>query len=597
MPVVSKLRVEMNVNGQARDRALDSNLDDVFKDYDVRITIKEAKESGVESNVKEVKIGGGVKGIQEDDELDLEGLKGGKVIMNVDKRVDGAKLIEDEESMALSSSCPNVTLSWRRVHRPYEVTVKGSIVGKPGIPDSVEKLKPVYPRIDSAPILTTELDETKDKDQGKKELDRDGCSLSLSEKSLNNCDVISNSTKTKDKDGHQLKESGDRSAGTRKDANSDNVDQKEDVGDENQEVDVNNTFVEMDTVKIKQVVSPKNSPVLIEAEARNEGCEKGEKSYSIRLENNKFSLIHPVVSPCPSPDEEGVDGEGVQQRIYMIDDDCKLGELENNGNLEYTLAGSKSIGTKGKKQPTKAGGRRQTMIPLSPSARGTGGRGAQGNRERILSPVKKGKFVSGGSGGATCNLYCIRIKNHQFLVVFAEDGMRQMNYRFPGTQRKAWCTAFERDLRNESAWSGANICPISSIVKRRDIREEGDIFLAQRTSVGFPMTAYMCPMDEDDTPFGISNEIVSKLNEYASHARNNMKTFRFVSDITEEVDDDDLHALDYWILTRDIVTAISSLYEEEIEDGTFYNFEGLVEGLFERSKNTENVRETMARHM
>ena len=80
----------------------------------------------------------------------------------------------------------------------------------------------------------------------------------------------------------------------------------------------------------------------------------------------------------------------------------------------------------------------------------------------------------------------------------------------------------------------------------------------------------MCPMDEDDTPFGISNEIVSKLNEYASHARNNMKTFRFVADITEEVDDDDLHALDYWILTRDIVTAISSLYEEEIEDGTFY---------------------------
>ena len=116
MPVVSKLRVEMNVNGQARAHALDSNLDDVFKDYDVCITIKEAKESGVESNVKEVKIGGGVKGIQEDDELDLEGLKGGKVIMNVDKRVDGAKLIEDEESMALSSSCPNVTLSWRRVY-------------------------------------------------------------------------------------------------------------------------------------------------------------------------------------------------------------------------------------------------------------------------------------------------------------------------------------------------------------------------------------------------------------------------------------------------------------------------------------------------
>ena len=108
MPVVSKLRVEMNVNDQVRAHALDSNLDDVFKDYDVRIMIKEAKESGVESNVKEVKIGGGVKGIQEDDELDLEGLKGGKVIMSVDKRADGAKLIEDEELMAPPSSCPNV---------------------------------------------------------------------------------------------------------------------------------------------------------------------------------------------------------------------------------------------------------------------------------------------------------------------------------------------------------------------------------------------------------------------------------------------------------------------------------------------------------
>ena len=85
------------------------------------------------------------------------------------------------------------------------------------------------------------------------------------------------------------------------------------------------------------------------------------------------------MSPCFSPDDEGVDGDGVQQRIYMFDDDYKLGEFEHNGNLEYTLAGSKSIGTKGKKQPTKAGGRRQTMIPLPPSARGTGGRGTQGN--------------------------------------------------------------------------------------------------------------------------------------------------------------------------------------------------------------------------
>lgn len=50
---------------------------------------------------------------------------------------------------------------------------------------------------------------------------------------MNKCDVISNSTKTKDKDGHQLKKSGDSSAGTRKDAKLDNVEQKEDLGVEN----------------------------------------------------------------------------------------------------------------------------------------------------------------------------------------------------------------------------------------------------------------------------------------------------------------------------------------------------------------------------
>ena len=37
------------------------------------------------------------------------------------------------------------------------------------------------------------------------------------------------------------------------------------------------------------------------------------------------------------------------------------------------------------------------------------------------------------------------------------------------------------------------------------------------------------------------------------------------------MNDEDLHALDYWILTKDVVSAVGSLYEEEIEDGTFYS--------------------------
>ena len=138
--------------------------------------------------------------------------------------------------------------------------------------------------------------------------------------------------------------------------------------------------------------------------------------------------------------------------------------------------------------------------------------------------------------------------------------MRQMNYRFPGTQRKAWCAAFERDLRNELAWSSGEICPILAIVKRRDIREPGDVYLAQRANPSFHMSAYLCPIDVDDTPAGISNQIVAKLNQYAADSRNNMRMLSFVKDFTENVDKNNLHALDYWLLSTYIVTAVGSIY-------------------------------------
>ena len=56
------------------------------------------------------------------------------------------------------------------------------------------------------------------------------------------------------------------------------------------------------------------------------------------------------------------------------------------------------------------------MISLSPALGGN-----LGSRRNFQSPVKKGRFVSSTSGGTTSNLYCIRVKNQHFLVVFAED--------------------------------------------------------------------------------------------------------------------------------------------------------------------------------
>ena len=189
------------------------------------------------------------------------------------------------------------------------------------------------------------------------------------------------------------------------------------------------------------------------------------------------------------------------------------------------------------------------------------------------------------------------MKNEDFLIVFAEDGLRQMNHVSPRSQRKAWCTVFERDLKNKNVFNGQEVSPICSIVRRRDVRENGDVYLQQRSNGTFHMSAYLCPLDEDDTAAGVSNQILAKLNQYASTPRNNMKMVRYINDITEGLDNEDLHALDYWLVTKDVVSAVAALYEDELQDETFYEYDGLVDGLFERSENAEAVRATITRNM
>ena len=50
-------------------------------------------------------------------------------------------------------------------------------------------------------------------------------------------------------------------------------------------------------------------------------------------------------------------------------------------------------------------------------------------------------------------------------------------------------------------------------------------------------------------------------------------------------------------MTRNVVSAVALLYEDEIQDETFYKYEGFVDCLFERRENSDDVRATMARHM
>ena len=75
-----------------------------------------------------------------------------------------------------------------------------------------------------------------------------------------------------------------------------------------------------------------------------------------------------------------------------------------------------------------------------------------------------------------------------------------------------------------------------------------------------------------------------------------MKSFFYIKELTEGFKNDDLHALDFWLLTMDIVRVIDVLYKDELQDDSFYMHKGLIDGLFERKENADDVRATINKY-
>lgn len=61
-----------------------------------------------------------------------------------------------------------------------------------------------------------------------------------------------------------------------------------------------------------------------------------------------------------------------------------------------------------------------------------------------------------------------------------------------------------------------------------------------------------------------------------------MKQFRYFGEVTQDYINDDLNALDYWVITRDVIHKVNDIYEKELHDDTFFDYPFLVEVLFER---------------
>ena len=258
----------------------------------------------------------------------------------------------------------------------------------------------------------------------------------------------------------------------------------------------------------------------------------------------------------------------------------------------HVVPGTKRTPAKGKSRIEKPGKRGKSASQQTIALVSQGSNSSDGCFVR--SPQKRGKFIRTGGNKKVSNVYSVRIKNSEFLLVFAEDGRRQFIYHFPGTQLKSWCTAFERDLRQEQAWPTGE-SPILNIVRRRDIREnDGDVPLAQINASQYVMHAYLCYIGPDDTPASISEAIVAKINEYQSANSGHMKHFRYWHEITDGHPNEMLNSLDYWVITKDIVDTINDAYDEELQEETIWGYHLLLDGLFERPENTRDLRATLA---
>ena len=114
------------------------------------------------------------------------------------------------------------------------------------------------------------------------------------------------------------------------------------------------------------------------------------------------------------------------------------------------------------------------------------------------------------------------------------------------------------------------------------MEENEDVPLAQLSAPQYIIFAYLCFMGPDDTPAGIRNAIVANINEYSWVKFNNMKQFRYFGAVVQDYSNGDFHVFEYCIITRDVISTVNDIYEEELHDETFFGYPLLVEGIFER---------------
>lgn len=93
----------------------------------------------------------------------------------------------------------------------------------------------------------------------------------------------------------------------------------------------------------------------------------------------------------------------------------------------------------------------------------------------------------------------------------------------------------------------------------------------------------------------VGDALCAILNDYAMVPRNNMNEFAYRG-VTNFTDPEDRHALDYYVLTKDVVSFATNYYRDEIRTGAFFTDAAFGDALFERETNKANLQATMNRN-
>ena len=136
--------------------------------------------------------------------------------------------------------------------------------------------------------------------------------------------------------------------------------------------------------------------------------------------------------------------------------------------------------------------------------------------------------------------------------------------------------------------------------KRRNPDLDGDVFIHQKLSENFGMNAYMCILNEgeenSDNLKKVAESVCQVMNKYAANRSNNANPVEYRVDISANLPISQRRSVDHYIITEGVVNFVKNYYSEEIAEGSFHFDIDLIDALFGRKINSDDINATLSRY-